>query len=101
MKKFMFLFVRLEGPDVATQHKLGGEWMSRLPKEIVETAVPFDSEGRVVQKDSVLDRYATEGDFGGFMIIRAASFADATKIAQGAPHVSLAGKIIVRPLTDI
>ncbi len=34
------------------------------------------------------------------MIIRATSLADATKIAQGAPHVSLGGKIIVRPLMD-
>jgi len=101
MKKFMFLFARLQGPDVATQQKLGGEWMSRLPKDIVEAAVPFDPEGCVVQKDSVLDRYAPEGDFGGFMIIRAASLADATKIAQGAPHVSLGGKIIVRPVMDM
>jgi YCII-related domain-containing protein len=101
MKKFMLLFVRLQGPDVATQQKLGGEWMSRLPKDVVETAVPFEPEGRVVQKDSVADGHRSEGDFGGYMIIRAASLAEATKIAQGAPHVSLGGKIIVRPVMEM
>jgi hypothetical protein len=101
MKRFILLFERLHEPDMATQHKRGGEWFSRIPEGVSETAASFETTGKVIQRDSVLDYSKYEKDFGGYMIIRAASVDEAVKIAQGAPHIDMGGKIVVIPLTDM
>ena len=96
MKKFVLIFVSLQKPDVTTQQKLGSEWMATLKKGTVDTCAPFEP-GKMVSKNSIVD---DKTDFGGFMIINADSLDTALKIAQTSPHVSLGGKIIVKPLPN-
>ena len=97
MPRFMYLFVRLDDPDIETQQKLGGEWLSSLAGGVVDSCAPFEPDARLVTKDG--NRDFLDVHFGGYMIVNAASLSEAVKIVQGSPHAALGGRIIVRRLS--
>jgi len=96
--KFMFLFVKLTEPDIQTQESLGAEWLASLAEGIVVSGAPFEEDAKLVTKDAARDFVHDDIQYGGYMIVNAASLDDAAEIAQGSPHARLGGRIMVRPV---
>jgi hypothetical protein len=97
MPRFMFLFVRLDDPDIHTQQKLGGEWLSSLAEGVVESSAAFEPDARLVTKDGNQD--FRDVHFGGYMIVNADSLSHAVKIGQESPHAALGGRLLVRRIS--
>jgi hypothetical protein len=71
--------------------------MSHLPEGTVVDGFPLEAVAKVVGKQAIVDDTTGERDFGGAMIIQATSLEEALRIAQSSPHVSMGGKILVKP----
>jgi hypothetical protein len=108
MKKFMLFFVGLavqpgdRSPQTQEYMQGWGEWIAGLARKgVVESGLPFEWGGKVVQKDSVSDLHLQPVDIGGYMLIKAESLDEAVEIARQAPHMALGGTTIVRPCMEM
>ncbi|TMD47904.1 MAG: hypothetical protein E6I86_08120 [Chloroflexi bacterium] len=108
MAKFLFLMLGLPGQpnagDEQTQayNRAWGEYMGSLAERgALESGTPLEPVAKAVSSGSVSDAKLGTPDIYGYMVVNAASLADATAIAREAPHIALGGSTIVRPCIEL
>lgn len=85
MKKFIFLTIGFVPPTPEIM-EAWGSWMASIKDNIVEMG--HLSDGREISKEGTEDLPMGLDSITGFMIVSAASHADAMQMAEGNPYIT-------------
>jgi hypothetical protein len=110
-KEFMFLFrggadpAKLSREQVQRMMASWFTWMAQLKKlGHLRRGEPLGEDGKVLsgRKGKSVKAFAENKDsIGGYLLVRAASLAQATKIAKGCPILERKGSVEVRPIIEM
>lgn len=85
MKKFVFLTYGFETPSSEIMDAWG-KWFESIKEKVVESG--HFLRGREISKTGVMDLPLGPDSITGFVIVEAASFEDAERMAQSNPYTS-------------